>query len=129
MKMYIKSMMVDDQQKARDFYTGTLGFQVKHNIPIGEHAWITLVSKEEVEGVELSLEPNAYPAARTFQESLMEDGIPWTAFSVDDLDGEVARLEKLGVTFTQPPMKAGEARMAVFDDTCGNLVQLIELLD
>ena len=129
MKMYIKSMMVDDQQKALDFYTGTLGFQVKHNIPIGEHAWITLVSKEEVDGVELSLEPNAYPAARTFQESLMEDGIPWTAFSVDDLDGEVTRLEKLGVTFTQPPMKAGAARMAVIDDTCGNLVQLSELLD
>ena len=129
MKMYIKSMMVDDQQKALDFYTGTLGFQVKHNIPIGEHAWITLVSKEEVDGVELSLEPNAYPAARTFQESLMEDGIPWTAFSVDDLDGEVTRLEKLGVTFTQPPMKAGEARMAVIDDTCGTLLKLIELLD
>ncbi|MEN0019515.1 MAG: VOC family protein, partial [Planctomycetota bacterium] len=105
MKMYIKSMMVDDQQKALDFYTGTLGFQVKHNIPIGEHAWITLVSKEEVDGVELSLEPNAYPAARTFQESLMEDGIPWTAFSVDDLDAEVARLEKLGVTSADSPTR------------------------
>ncbi|MEM9086911.1 MAG: VOC family protein [Pseudomonadota bacterium] len=127
MKMYIKSVMVENQQTALDFYTGTLGFQVKHNIPIGEHSWITLVSKEEVDGVELALEPSEYPAARKLQESLMEDGIPWTAFSVDDLDAEVARLEELNVTFTQPPMKAGEARMAVFDDTCGNLIQLMEL--
>ncbi len=127
MKMYIKSIMVDDQAKAFDFYTKTLGFVVKHDIPIGEHRWITLVSSEEPDGVELALEPNEYPAARTFQEALTADGIPWTAFSVEDIEAEVKRLEALGVKFTQPPMKAGEATMAVFDDTCGNLIQLIEL--
>ncbi|MEL6322711.1 MAG: VOC family protein [Pseudomonadota bacterium] len=127
MKMYIKSVMVEDQRKALDFYTNTLGFVVKHDIPMGEHSWITLLSADEPDGVELALEPNQYPAARALQESLMEDGIPWTAFSVDDVEAEVKRLEAAGVTFTQPPMKAGGATMAVFDDTCGNLIQLIEL--
>ncbi|MEM1132373.1 MAG: VOC family protein [Pseudomonadota bacterium] len=127
MKMYIKSVMVEDQDKALDFYTNTLGFTVKHNIPMGEHKWLTLVSSEEPDGVELALEPNEYPAARTMQESLLADGIPWTAFSVEDIHAEVKRLEDAGVTFTQPPMKAGGATMAVFDDTCGNLIQLIEL--
>jgi len=127
MKMYIKSVMVDDQAKAFDFYTKTLGFVVKHDIPIGEHRWITLVSSEEPDGVELALEPNEYPAARACQEALMADGIPWTAFSVEDIEAEVKKLEASGVKFTQPPMKAGEATMAVFDDTCGNLIQLIEL--
>jgi len=127
MKMYIKSVMVEDQRKALDFYTNTLGFVVKHDIPMGEHSWITLLSADEPDGVELALEPNQYPAARALQESLMEDGIPWTAFSVDDVEAEVKRLEAAGVTFTQLPMKAGGATMAVFDDTCGNLIQLIEL--
>ncbi|MFL0356662.1 VOC family protein [Erythrobacter sp. GH1-10] len=127
MKMYIKSVMVEDQQKALEFYTETLGFKIKHNIPMGEHSWITLVSADEPDGVELALEPNQYPAARKLQDSLMEDGIPWTAFGVDDIHSEVQRLEEKGVSFTQPPMKAGDATMAVFDDTCGNLIQLIEL--
>ena len=127
MKMYGKSVMVEDQQKALEFYTKTLGFTVKHNIPMGEHSWITLLSPEEPDGVELLLEPNEYPAARKLQQSLMEDGIPWTAFSVDDIEAEVKRLEEAGVTFTQPPMKAGEATMAVFDDTCGNLIQIVQL--
>ena len=127
MKMYAKSVMVEDQQKALKFYTETLGFQVKHNIPMGEHAWLTLVSPEEVDGVELALEPNQYPPARALQESLMKDGIPWTAFSVDDIEAEHKRLEAAGVNFTNPPMKAGGATMAVFDDTCGNLIQLIQL--
>ena len=127
MKMYIKSVMVEDQQHALKFYTGTLGFKVKHNIPMGDHAWITLVSPDEPDGVELALEPNQYPAARKLQEAIMEDGIPWTAFSVDDIEAEVKRLVDAGVTFTQPPMKAGEATMAVFDDTCGNLIQIIQL--
>ncbi len=129
MKMYIKSVMVEDQDKAQAFYTNTLGFRVKHEIPMGEHKWLTLVSSEEPEGVELALEPNQYPAAKALQESLMADGIPWTAFSVDDIEAEVKRLQAAGVTFTQPPMKAGGATMAVFDDTCGNLIQLIELDD
>ncbi|MDJ0641962.1 MAG: VOC family protein [Erythrobacter sp.] len=127
MKMYGKSVMVEDQQKALAFYTETLGFKIKHNIPLGEHYWITLVSEEEPEGTELLLEPNEYPKARALQEALMEDGIPWTAFSVDDIDAEVAELEAKGVRFTQPPMKAGDATMAVFDDTCGNLIQIVEL--
>ena len=127
MKMYGKSVMVDDQQKALAFYTEKLGFTVKHNIPLGEHSWITLLSPEEPDGIELLLEPNEHPAARTFQDALMADGIPWTAFSVDDVEAEVKRLEGLGVKFTQPPMKAGDATMAVFDDTCGNLIQLLEL--
>lgn len=127
MKMYIKSVMVEDQKKALEFYTETLGFVVKHNIPMGEHSWLTLASSEEPDGVELALEPNQYPAARKLQEALISDGIPWTAFSVDDIDAEVKRLEAAGVVFTQPPMKAGDAIMAVFDDTCGNLIQLIEL--
>ncbi len=127
MKMYAKSIAVDDQAKALEFYTNTLGFLVKHDIPLGEHRWLTVVSPEEPEGVELVLEPNAHPASRAFQEALMADGIPCTGFSVDDIEAEVARLQAAGVTFTQPPVKAGGATMAVFDDTCGNLIQLLEL--
>ncbi|MEM7766512.1 MAG: VOC family protein [Pseudomonadota bacterium] len=129
MKMYAKGVTVDDQSRALDFYTGKLGFVVKHDIPMGEYRWLTVVSPEEPEGVELLLEPNAHPAARDFQSALMADGIPATAFSVDDLDAEVARLQGLGVSFTQPPVKAGGAMMAVFDDTCGNLIQLVQLLE
>ena len=126
MKMYIKSVMVDDQAKALAFYTDVLGFRVKHNIPMGEHSWITLVSPEETGEVELALEPNAYPAAAEFQAKLMADGIPWTAFRVDDIKAEHARLKAAGVTFTQTPNQAGEVTLAVFNDTCGNLIQLIE---
>lgn len=127
MKMYMKSIAVDDQSKALDFYTSKLGFVVKHDIPLGEHRWLTLVSKEETEGVELGLEPNAHPATRAYQEALMADGIPVSAFGVDDIEAEVAKLEAVGVEFTQPPVKAGGATMAVFDDTCGNLIQLVQL--
>ena len=129
MKMYANSVVVDDQAKALDFYTGKLGFVVKHDIPLGEHRWLTLVSPEEPDGVELLLEPNAHPASQDFQKALMADGIPFTAFSVEDIGAETARLEALGVTFTQPPIKAGGAMMAVFEDTCGNLIQLVELLE
>jgi catechol 2,3-dioxygenase-like lactoylglutathione lyase family enzyme len=129
MKMYIKSITVDDQTKALDFYTTKLGFQVKHDIPLGEHRWLTVVSPEEPEGVELGLEPNAHPASKAFQAALMADGIPFTAFSVDDLSAEVSRLKEAGVTFTQEPMNIGTATIAVLDDTCGNLIQLIELHD
>ena len=127
MKMYIKGIAVEDQQKALDFYTNTLGFLVKHDIPVGEHRWITVVSAEEPDGVELGLEPNEHPATQAYQKALMEDGIPFTAFSVDDIESEVTRLQAAGVNFTQPPMKAGGATIAVFDDTCGNLIQLMEL--
>ncbi|MEM6957270.1 MAG: VOC family protein [Myxococcota bacterium] len=127
MRMYIESVVVNDQAKALAFYTGTLGFVVKHDIPMGEYRWLTLVSPEEPEGVELALEPNAHAASQTFQKALVADGIPFTAFQVDDIKAEVKRLEGLGVRFTQAPTKAGGATMAVFDDTCGNLIQLIEL--
>jgi catechol 2,3-dioxygenase-like lactoylglutathione lyase family enzyme len=129
MKMYAKSVAVDDQQKALDFYTNTLGFVLKHDIPVGEHRWLTVVSPEEPEGVELGLEPNEHPATQAYQAALMADGIPFTAFSVDNIESEVARLEAAGVSFTQLPMKAGGAKIAVFDDTCGNLIQLMELLE
>ena len=129
MKMYIKSVVVDDQARAREFYTKTLGFQIKHDIPMGEFSWLTLVSPEEPDGVELALEPGAHAATNTFRAALNADGIPFTAFSVEDLDAEYERLTTAGVKFTTPPMTAGGAKMAVFDDTCGNLIQLIELLD
>jgi len=127
MKMYIKSVIVDDQDKALKFYTETLGFALKHDIPMGPYRWITLVSPLEPEGVELGLEPNAHAAARTFQQALKADGIPWTAFSVSDLQEEVERLETRGVKFTTPPTQAGDVKIAAFDDTCGNLIQLVEL--
>lgn len=129
MKMYIKSIMVESQDQALDFYTNTLGFEVKQDVPVGEYRWLTLVSPQEPDGVELGLEPNAHPASRVFQEALKADGIPWTAFRVDDLEAEVERLKTKGVSFTQLPMTASGASFAVFDDTCGNLIQLIELHD
>ena len=125
--MYIKSVVVEDQAKALEFYTKTLGFTVKHDIPLGEHRWLTLVSPEEPDGVELALEPNVHPATSTYFAALMADGIPCTAFSVDDIEAEVKKLEAAGVTFTQGPTNVGDATIAAFDDTCGNLIQLIEL--
>lgn len=127
MKMYIKSVAVDDQAKALAFYTEKLGFQVKHDIPMGEHRWLTVVSPEEPDGVELALEPNAHPASKAFQAALTADGIPFTAFSVDDIEAEAARLKAVGVRFTQDPVKAGDVSLAVIDDTCGNLIQLLQL--
>ncbi len=125
MKMYIKSVLVDDQAKALAFYADVLGFQIKHNIPMGEHSWITLVSPDEAGEVELALEPNAYPAAAEFQAKLLADGIPWTAFRVDNVENEYRRLSELGVEFTQTPTQAGDIRLAVFNDSCGNLIQIV----
>ena len=127
MRMYIKSVVVDDQDKALAFYTGMLGFSVRHDIPMGPFRWITLVSEEEPDGVELALEPNEHPAVRTCQETLKAEGIPWTAFSVDDLEAEASALKARGVTFTQEPTRVGDIMLAVIDDTCGNLIQLIQL--
>ena len=127
MKMYIKSIAVDDQQKALDFYTGKLGFVLKHDIPVGELRWLTVVSAEEPGGVELGLEPNQHPATQAYQAALMADGIPFTAFSVDDIEAEVTKLEAAGVDFTLQPTKAGDVTIAIFNDTCGNLIQLIQL--
>lgn len=126
MRIYLSSIMVDDQEKAFRFYTEKLGFQKKHDIPMGEHRWITLVSPEEPNGVELCLEPDEHPAVKPFKAALVEDGIPFTAFSVNDVAAEHKRLEGLGVRFTQPPVDYGPEIAAVFDDTCGNLIQIAQ---
>ena len=124
MRITMTSVLVDDQDKALDFYTRVLGFEKKHHIPMGEFAWLTVVSSDEPEGVELVLEPDQHPAARRFKEALLADGIPFTAFTVDDVEAEHARLTAAGVTFTQPPTAMGALTTAVFDDTCGNLIQV-----
>ncbi len=126
MRIHATSVMVDDQQKALRFYTETLGFQLKHNIPLGEHAWVTVVSEEAPEGTELVLEPDEHPAARPFKRALVEDGIPWTSFAVDDVEAEHERLLAEGVRFVQPPTDLGTVITAVFDDTCGNLIQIAQ---
>jgi catechol 2,3-dioxygenase-like lactoylglutathione lyase family enzyme len=125
MKITITSVLVDDQAKAAAFYTDVLGFAVKHDVPLGEHRWLTVVSPEAPDGTELLLEPDTHPAARPFKDALVADGIPFTMFSVDDVHAEHERLEASGVRFTQPPAAMGEVTTAVFDDTCGNLIQLV----
>jgi catechol 2,3-dioxygenase-like lactoylglutathione lyase family enzyme len=125
MKISLTSVLVDDQAKALAFYTDVLGFTPKHDIPLGEARWLTVVSPEAPDGVELVLEPDAHPAARVFKDALVADGIPYTAFSVDDVHAEHERLAALGVRFTQPPTAMGEVTTAVLDDTCGNLIQLV----
>ena len=101
-----------------------LGFKKKTEIPLGEHKWLTVTSAEDPDGVELLLEPDTHPAARPFKEALVADGIPFTSFAVDDVHAEFARLRQLGVLFTQEPAEMGPVTTAVFDDTCGNLIQI-----
>lgn len=127
MRIWITSVFVNDQAKARDFYTSKLGFEVKNDVPAGMHRWLTVVSKEDPGGTELLLEPSDHPAVQPFKDQLVADGIPSTSFQVDDLDAEVEKLKDLGVEFTQEPMDAGTVRMAVLDDTCGNLIQLLQI--
>lgn len=127
MRIYVTSVFVDDQTKALDFYTNKLGFEVKHDIPMGEHRWLTVVSKEQPEGTELLLEPSEHPAVPPYKNALVEDGIPATSFQVEDIDAEFERLTGLGVEFAREPMDAGPVRMAVLDDTCGNLIQLVQM--
>ena len=129
MRIYVTSIFVDDQDKAEKFYTDVLGFKVKNNVPLGETRWLTVVSREDPEGTELLLEPSDHPAVRPYKEALVSDGIPAHSFQVQDLDAERKRLGDLEVEFTVEPMDAGPVRMAVFDDTCGNLVQLIQVMD
>jgi catechol 2,3-dioxygenase-like lactoylglutathione lyase family enzyme len=126
MRIHLASVFVDNQQKALRFYTETLGFQLKHNIPLGDHAWITVVSEEAPEGTELVLEPDDHPAVRPFKRALVEDGIPSTSFAVDDVEAEHERLMARGVRFVQSPTDLGPVITAVFDDTCGNLIQIAE---
>ncbi len=124
MRINITSVFVDDQDKALRFYTEVLGFVKKTDLPAGEARWLTVVSPEDPDGVELLLEPDAHPAAKPFKAALVEDGIPFTSFAVDDVQAEHERLSSLGVKFTQPPTAMGPMMTAVFDDTCGNLIQI-----
>jgi len=126
MRINVTSVLVDDQDKALHFYTDVLGFLKKTEIPMGEHRWLTVVSPAAPNGVELLLEPDSHPAARPFKEALVSDGIPFTSFAVDDVRQEYERLHALGVQFTQQPAEMGPMITAVFDDTCGNLIQIAQ---
>ena len=124
MRINLASVLVDDQQKALRFYTEVLGFLKKTEVPLGEHSWLTVVSPDDPDGVELVLEPDEHPAARPFKDALVADGIPFTSFAVEDVQKEYERLKGLGVTFTQEPTAMGPVTTAVLDDTCGNLIQI-----
>jgi catechol 2,3-dioxygenase-like lactoylglutathione lyase family enzyme len=127
MRIWVTSVFVDDQPKALEFYTGTLGFAKKADVPVGEYSWLTVVAPDDPDGVQLLLEPDQHPAARAVKAALVADGIPWTSFAVADLAGEYERLRGRGVVFTQEPADMGSVLTAVFDDTCGNLIQLAQL--
>ena len=124
MRITLTSVLVDDQDKALRFYTDMLGFTKKTDVPVGEFRWLTVASPEDPDGPELLLEPDQHPAARPFKAALVDDGIPFTSFAVDDVAREFERLSSLGVRFTRPPTKTGPVTTAVFDDTCGNLIQI-----
>ncbi|WP_188205581.1 VOC family protein [Alkalibacillus aidingensis] len=126
MNIIVTSVFVEDQDKALRFYTETLGFIKKHDVPAGGARWITLVSPGEEDGTELLLEPNGHPAAKEYQERLFADGIPATMFGVADIHNEYKRLKEQGVEFKMEPTEMGEVTMAIFDDTCGNLIQIIQ---
>jgi len=127
MRINLASVLVDDQEKALRFYTDVLGFVKKTEFPIGEHRWLTVVSPEEPDGVELVLEPDEHPAAKPFKAALAADGIPYTSFAVADVHAEFDRLKGLGVTFTQEPVAMGAMTTAVLDDTCGNLIMIASM--
>jgi catechol 2,3-dioxygenase-like lactoylglutathione lyase family enzyme len=124
LRINIASVLVDDQAKALRFYTETLGFVKKTDVPAGAARWLTVVSPEDPDGTELLLEPDGHPAAKPFKQALVDDGIPNTSFAVDDVNAEYERLRALGVRFTQEPLEMPSVTTAVFDDTCGNLIQI-----
>ena len=124
MRINLASVLVDDQDKALKFYTEVLGFEKKTDVPLGEARWLTVVSPEEPEATELVLEPDGHPAAKPFKQALVGDGIPYTSFAVDDVHAEYERLRAAGVAFTQEPLAMPSVTTAVFDDTCGNLIQI-----
>ena len=126
MKIIVTSIFVEDQDKALSFYTETLGFLKKEDVPVGDFKWLTVVSPDDQEGTELLLEPNDNSAAKAYQKAIFEQGIPATLFGVSDIHSEYERLKKLGVQFKMEPTRAGEVTIAVFDDTCGNLIQIAE---
>ena len=127
MRIHLTSVFVDDQDKALGFYTDVLGFIKKTEIPLGEDKWLTVVSPENPDGTELLLEPSGHPAVGPFKEALVEDGIPAASFAVDDVHSEHERLVARGVRFTQDPSEMGPVTTAVFDDTCGNLIQIASM--
>ena len=126
MRIVFTSVLVDDQDKALEFYTKKLGFLKKKEIPMGAMKWLTVVSPDNPNGVELVLEPDQHPAAGPFKRALVRDGIPFTSFAVDDVHAEYERLRAAGVVFTQPPVAMGPVTTAVLDDTCGNLIQIAQ---
>jgi catechol 2,3-dioxygenase-like lactoylglutathione lyase family enzyme len=126
MRIHLTSVLVDDQDKALRFYTDVLGFEKKAEVPLGDHRWLTVVSPAEPDGTELVLEPDSHPAAKPFKAALVSDGIPFTSFAVADIAAEFERLRGRGVTFTQEPVAMGPVTTAVFDDTCGNLIQIAQ---
>jgi catechol 2,3-dioxygenase-like lactoylglutathione lyase family enzyme len=127
MRIYVTSVFVDDQVKALDFYTRVLGFVKKTDIPLGEASWLTVVSPDDPAGTELLLEPDGHPAVGPYKQALVEDGIPAASFAVDNVAAEYERLKGLGVIFTQEPLETGGITTAVFDDTCGNLIQIVAM--
>jgi catechol 2,3-dioxygenase-like lactoylglutathione lyase family enzyme len=127
MKIFVTSVLVDDQEKALRFYTEILGFSKKNDVPAGSYRWLTVVSPEGAEGVELLLEPNTFPPAQTYQKALFDAGIPATMFGVDDIRKEYERLKGLGVVFPTKPTAMGPVTIAVFEDTCGNLIQMAQM--
>lgn len=126
MRINITSVFVDDQEKAAQFYTGKLGFRVKHDVPVGDARWLTVVSPEDPEGPELLLEPTGHPAAKPFKDALYADQIPFTQFAVGDVQAEYERLKELGVEFSMEPTDMDTVVVAVLDDTCGNWIQLAQ---
>ena len=122
------NVFVDDQEKALNFYTNILGFELKNDVPLGENRWLTVTSKNNPDGVELLLEPSVHRAVGPYKQALVEDNIPAASFKVDNLDTEYERLSALGVKFTQEPMEFGNVKMATLDDTCGNLIQILEMI-
>jgi catechol 2,3-dioxygenase-like lactoylglutathione lyase family enzyme len=124
-RIHVTSVFVDDQAKALQFYSDTLGFVAKTDIPVGEYRWLTVVGPGEPDGVELLLEPDVHPAAQAYKKALVADAIPAASFMVDDVDAAFRELSAQGVTFVQPPVPAGPVTTAVLDDTCGNLIQLV----
>ena len=126
MRITLSGVFVSDQDEALKFYTETLGFVLKHDVPAGEYRWITVVSPDDPDGTELLLEPNENPVAQAYQKGLFDQGIPAHSFGVTDIGAECEKLKSLGVTFTMDPTEMGPVTIAVFDDTCGNLIQIMQ---
>ena len=126
MRLHVTGVFVDDQAKALEFYTTKLGFEKKTDVPVGEYRWLTVVSPEQRDGVELLLEPSNHPAVKPYREAMMKDGIALASFEVDDIESECQRLKSLDVKITMDPVNVGEVTIAMLDDTCGNLVQLLQ---